>query len=245
MRYSMSETNISPSLEALSEAVVRYERYGYHCIPLKPGKKRPSDKGWNRILPNGVSRFSEGQNCGLLMGTELELSGAFSCAIDIDSIVASQISSHILPQTKMKGGSSTAHPSNHWFFRTKKPLPTLRFKYEQTTLVEVLGRGSQILVEPSIHPRGSTYVLEGLGKSAIVDAEVLIDASLRLALHTLALTLCANDVSVYTEVMPTLDMQPFQLEQQSFDREMRQKTFDEIIKECAAWLMQNRRKLNV
>jgi hypothetical protein len=152
------------ALDTLGAALRLAER-GYHCVPLPPRKQNAVIDDWPelRIKPSEIERyFKRGDNLGLLMGTEIE-PGVFLIAFDTDvddqeliDRVRCAIGSGFPEKFGSKGGTCigrTASSIKGVKLRRKNPLTG-----KPETLIEVLGKGSQTVVPPSIHPKtGQPY----------------------------------------------------------------------------------------
>ena len=124
-------------------------------------------------------------NRGLVMGFGRSRD-RFSCVVDIDNPVSLRLADYFLPPTGMTGGRESV-PFSHRFYWSEQASPTKRLTFPGTgMLVELLGRGSQVLVAPSIHPSGEPYVMSGAGNAANAKREELLSAIAWLAIASLA-----------------------------------------------------------
>lgn len=164
---------------------------GYYSVRLAPGKKRPSERGWNTLRLDGdalKAAFEGGENRGRLLGLpmtpESGLSGYGVC-VDLDCDESIGLAAELLPETSEVGGRSGA-PQSHWFFRTDTAPRTLRLSGpDKTRYVELLAQGSQVVVPPSVHPSGEPYVWESFGVAAEIALKPLRGAIIDLAIATL------------------------------------------------------------
>jgi P4 family phage/plasmid primase-like protien len=129
---------------------------GYHVIPLQYKSKSPGYPNWQNLLL-GPDRHDEQFppdkqfNLGILLGTEVS-DGVFLHAVDVDSDDEQILLRvrHALPPCPQKRGLKgfTAFVSRHES-NTKK---VFRLKAPLKGQIEVLGKGQQTVLPPSLHP---------------------------------------------------------------------------------------------
>lgn len=161
---------------------------GYNVVPLLPASKHPAHKEWLqlRLTPDDVDvEFTADSDCnlGVLLGLEVA-PDVFLHAIDVDVEDDQLIQrvklalSHDRPPVK-KGQKGVT-----LFARSSKALPPKKLSRKSDVgkrqmVVELLGRGNQTVLPPSIHPSSNRpYVwLEGsLCDVALADLPELTEA---------------------------------------------------------------------
>ena len=144
--------------ECVREWARVYQERGLGICKLRPGKKLPQYKGWNRrsLLPE---RFRPGDGIGLLSG---RLSGDLVC-VDIDCLKALEEADRYLPATGMIEGRPGKPRSHRWYKVVDVPEAwtakcaggiggprTAQFKRGVGDMVvEFRGTGTQAAVPPS------------------------------------------------------------------------------------------------
>ena len=159
---------------------------GVYSIPLEWGQKHPINREW-QTLRLGPSEFSEHLesvcNRGRLLGIAPPegAEGGWVICVDLDSVEALRLAKYFLPVT----GEIAGRPSKrfaHYFFECESPPKTRRFRdTSNNTILDLLSIGSQVVVEPSIHPSGEPYQWDALGKRGCVKALPITFASSLLA----------------------------------------------------------------
>lgn len=137
-----------------SEHAPRHWAAGLPVIPIAPGQKRPLLPGWQRFadrMPNEAEQklwlnAYPDHNMGLPLGP---CSGLVALDIDTDD-------------EKVISAIMSVPPKSPWQRVGKKGMvliykwldnPTVRIKDEnEKTICEILSRGTQIVIPPSIHP---------------------------------------------------------------------------------------------
>jgi len=93
--------------------------------------------------------------------------------VDLDVPEALVLAPHMLPPTGEVGGRSGA-PRSHWYYACRHPPPTRRYNGpDGERLVELLARGAQVVVPPSIHPSGDASRWFDDGPAAVVETAYL------------------------------------------------------------------------
>ena len=119
---------------------------------------------------------------GRLLGVEPANGESSLVVVDLDVPEALILAPHILPPTGEVGGRAGA-PRAHWYYACTNPPATRRYNGTNgERLVELLARGSQVVVPPSIHPSGEAYRWFRDGRAAVIDP-----ADLQSRCHDLAL----------------------------------------------------------
>jgi hypothetical protein len=182
-------------METVREWATEYERRGLALARIRPGEKRPTDKGWTKqTFP--AEQFGDGDNIGIQSG---KLSGDLVC-IDIDDFGALADAEAFLPATEMIDGRPGKPRSHRWYRVTNIPQGltsnaaggiggprTKQFKSaDGQMLVEFRGTGSQAVVPPSVWTSrdgkpSEQRVWDCFGEPAVVDCQELFDCVERLA----------------------------------------------------------------
>lgn len=169
-----------PFPPAVIEAAHRYLAHGWQVVPVPPGRKAPTVKGWQtlRLTVADLPRaFSNGAGVGLLLGA----SSRGLTDVDLDSPEAIALAELFLPHTDMIHGRPSKPKSHRWY--TADPIPTPA-KFEApdgTCLVELRSTGQQTVVPPSPHPSGECFEWDADGDPARVDGRELAGAVARVA----------------------------------------------------------------
>lgn len=161
---------------------------GYHVVPLVPGNKSPLHPSWAnlRLTPDDAEREfhpDTDSNLGVLLGTEIAPS-TYLHALDIDleddlliSRVRLALSHERIPAKRGAKGIT-------FFARSAKPFSGKKLARKDAVgkrimTLELLGRGNQTVVPPSLHPSGATYEWVGLSLAdvAVADLPELDDAA--------------------------------------------------------------------
>lgn len=152
-------TECMTTLDSANKAAIHYIGQGYSPIPLPSGFKKPTRPGWQKLeigIDDVPRYFTNGQNIGLLMGAP---SGGLVC-LDLDRPEALTVADLLLPKTRTGGRES--RPRGHRFYEVEGELPkTTRYDLksgEDRRMLELLSTGAQVVVAPSIHPRGERYL---------------------------------------------------------------------------------------
>lgn len=149
-------------------------RLGLSPIPLVPGKKRPAEeRGWQKYCteqpsPEQITKWKDKydlQQIGLCLGTEVE-PGMFLVAIDVDD-------DDILPEVRNAldtiGAAKKGKKGLTIFARAPGSVVNQKIKRrgadgkaERVPSVEILAKGSQTVIPPSIHPETEQpYIWDG------------------------------------------------------------------------------------
>jgi len=162
----------TPTLDQLVAAVTKDLERGVWSVPLREGAKRPKLRGWNHLrigAEDAEDFFEAGMNRGRLLGVEPATGEHTLVVVDLDVPEALAMAPHLLPATGEVGGRSGA-PRAHWYYACTHPPPTRRYNgADGERLVELLSRGSQVVVPPSIHPSGDAYQWFEDGPAAAVN----------------------------------------------------------------------------
>jgi hypothetical protein len=160
-------------MNQLLEYAVQYAKLGWHVFPCLPGRKEP----FGALVPRGVKNATKDENqirewwekqpqanVALACG---QASGIYVCDIDVSDIVSGweSISKAVkdgnhLPQTVMQ---RTPTGGAHLLFVTNEPPRNHNSKGPDDPFfpgVDIRSDGYYIILAPSIHPCGGTYVWE-------------------------------------------------------------------------------------
>ena len=189
-------------------AAAYYHGLGYRPVPIPAKEKGARILNWPKYKFDEATAaydFPDESNIGIIMG------GGLAC-VDIDHQIGLDLAEGILPATDCVIGRP-GRPGCHWFYRVEGELKTKKFAVkiregqgEKTmNLIDFLaGRGSQVVVGPSIHPTGDLYdCLEG--EPATVDANALFEAVKDLFAKTKAV-LVANGVEIVENTKPVTQL---------------------------------------
>src|SRR4051794_29134550 len=95
---------------SILESAATYRDLGFALARIKPGKKRPTNKGWTRHSADPAS-FTERNGIGIQSG---RLSGDLVC-VDLDSQDALALADQYLPPTRMVEGRPSKRRSHRWY----------------------------------------------------------------------------------------------------------------------------------
>lgn len=159
----MTDPKISAAAEQyrtlVQTEVGRYLNDGFAPIPLIPATS--SAKGENGKTPREKEwQDSKGlapQDWGLMNGIGLNLGnigisrkGHLIC-VDLDAMRAVELGDLFLPETDMIGGRSKKPKSNRFYvISNPEAIKHIVFKNDEGTIVEILGKGHQVVVAPTI-----------------------------------------------------------------------------------------------
>jgi putative DNA primase/helicase len=159
--YTASGAGDKPGDDGAMKAALTQARKGRWVVPVPPGEKGPTIKGWQKLRLTEAELpmfFSHGDNIGLLTGLPPE----YLVDIDLDSPEARALRPYFIPKTLLSGRRSSS--DSHAWYRSGEPLQTHRFRdptgkgdNDRDTLVEMRGDGAQTLIPPSLHPSGELY----------------------------------------------------------------------------------------
>jgi hypothetical protein len=168
------------NVERVLDRVQDLTDLGFAVVPLEPGKKYPTLKGWPRTRicsrEEAEKHFIRGiENIGVAWG---EASGGL-IDVDIDDDVALALADHFLPKTGLEFGRDS-RPRSHRVYRPVGTLKTMHNEY-----VEVLAKGTQSMAPGSKHPCGEKVRFDNEDKPASPDADTLVKGLwlLRAATH--------------------------------------------------------------
>lgn len=148
----------------LTEIALAYYAQGYVPLRVEPGSKAAASRGWQNLTPSEESvrrTFSRPSNIGLRTG-DVKNDGTCLVAIDLDVDDASLVSAIeqaigvIVPCKRGRKGYT-------WFFRLDRQQKThkiyLNRDDKKTAVIDVLCRGAQTVVPPSLHATtGAPYI---------------------------------------------------------------------------------------
>lgn len=138
------------------EIIQFFEDAKFHILMWKPvgNGKFPTEKDWNKKPSKTVADWSEGDQVGILLGTEVP--GGFVTDIDVDWDPGQPIALRLLPRTGFTFGHKSK-PTSHLFYLTPAPVEVNKFEdVDGTTLLEIRGteksgqHGLETMVPPSI-----------------------------------------------------------------------------------------------
>lgn len=159
---------------------------GVYSIPLKWEQKYPINKGWQnlRLSPDEFpGNIESPYNRGRLLGIAPPegIKGGWVVCVDLDSVEARQLAEYFLPPTGEIAGRPSKQRAHH-FYECDPPPRTKRFRdAANNTILDLLSTGSQVVVEPSIHPSGELYQWDARESRESVDAPELTFSSGMLA----------------------------------------------------------------
>jgi RecA-family ATPase len=179
----MSAVAEEPQASDLLKAMLRLHKRGLSPIPIVPGEKRPSINGWEKYcdsqpaverLVAWASNFPNA-GVGVALGTIVDKDRDLRLvAIDIDDdafveavkVIVFEANSDALYVAK-KGNRGIT-----FFALSNGPMPGLKLKSVSGMAVELLSRGQQSVIPPSVHPTtGRPY--EWKGERTLFDANVV------------------------------------------------------------------------
>ena len=137
----------------------RYCEEGLHPIPVQYKGKKPTVSGWTnlKVTPDNAEQYFNGKetNIGIRLGDGL-------IDIDIDDPRLTIFAKKILPFTGKIFGR-TSNKTSHYLYHSDH-RETKKFKFNNETLIEIRGEGSQTVVPPSTHESGEEVSWESNGK---------------------------------------------------------------------------------
>jgi hypothetical protein len=184
-------------MHPIHDWAVLYLNRGFAIARIKPGEKRPREKGWN-LQSFDPDALREVDNVGIQAG---RLSGDLVC-VDLDSRHALALADQYLPPTGMVEGRPGKPRSHRWYRVENIPSPLIaerdvasgmggpRIRHfngpDGKRLIDFLGTGRQAVVPPSLWvsedkthcERREWDVFE---EPAVLDCQELFDAVCRLA----------------------------------------------------------------
>lgn len=157
------------------EAAQDYARRGRNPTPVIAGQKAVRLPEWPtlRMSADDVPEFFEaGDMVGLVLG---ESSGGLVC-VDLDSDVAVWLGSgSFLPETGLIA-TRPGKPDSHRFYVCDPLPPPSSYKSAKTGKphVEIKATGTQVVVPPSLHPSGETWMWKADAEPARLTAAELV-----------------------------------------------------------------------
>jgi len=154
----------------------KYQFLGFTPIPLAYGTKTPIVKRWNKLKffspPPPWELFNIGWRLDWIT-LENGKEGFLVC-VDVDNREIAKELVDILPQTLLQK-SGGKHQGFHFFYLVDKPLESFRV----CEGIELKGRGSQVVVEPSLVATpyyfiGITKLKEIIEKITFIEADNLL-----------------------------------------------------------------------
>ena len=134
---------------------------GIYSVQVEYRNKKPIQKGWQNLritecdLDTSIGELNRGRLLGI--PPPAGIAGGWLVCVDLDATVSRLLAPFILPTTAEIGGRGSA-PHSHYFFESNPPPGTRRYKIPKgIMLVEILSTGTQVIVEPSVHPSGEFY----------------------------------------------------------------------------------------
>lgn len=154
--------------------VKRYIDAGWAVLPIAPGKKRPTENGWQKKAEKKqykVEDFGPNDNIGVALG---ECSD-WRVDVDMDSREGIEAAKYLLPDTGLIHGRS-GKPSSHWWYRSQGLAVYLNFKdpTDKSALVELRAVPShQTVIPPGTHASGESIVWEREGEPLDIEPDEL------------------------------------------------------------------------
>jgi len=137
----------------------QYCKEGLHPIPVQYKGKNPTVSGWPnlKVTPDNAEQYFNGKetNIGVRLGGGL-------IDIDIDDPRLTIFAKKILPFTGKIFGRASKKTSHYLYHSDHRETKT--FKFNNKTLIEIRGEGSQTVVPPSTHESGEEVSWESNGK---------------------------------------------------------------------------------
>lgn len=145
------------SLSKLQETALTIFRNGYHPLRLDFGKKSPGHNGWQDKIPTEesiISDFSRKSNIGLLQGV-IASDKTFPVTIDIDvdnGAVVSYVETTIGSDCPKKRGKKGISFLTRAVGDVRSRTIHLYHDGKKTPAGDILAKGKQTVIPPSIHP---------------------------------------------------------------------------------------------
>jgi hypothetical protein len=177
------------------KAAAELLRRGRVPVPIPPGSKAPTLKGWQTLTRDGYrldDHFPAGEalNVGVLNGRP---SGGL-VDVDLDCREALEAAPALMPETHMLSGRKSAPASHRWYVVTDPPDKAseqfndpLRGSGKGARLLELRSTGGQTVVPHSVypadedHPQPEPCVWQDHGDPAPVELDTLRKACGRVA----------------------------------------------------------------
>ena len=190
--------------QIFADTAPNYWAAGMPVIPLRARQKRPIPSGWSafaQVLPSlelqsqWLSAYPDG-NIGLVLGPQ-----AGVLVIDIDSEDTEVVGAILdvldpFPSPWRRIGKKGMALAHRW-----NGIPTFRIKdHDNTTLVELLSAGTQVVLPPSIHPdtgrpyEANTNLFEVVGSLTSLPE----DAEQRLRSRLIEIGALSNDEAQFS-----------------------------------------------
>ena len=140
---------------------------GFNPLPIKPGTKRPALLGWQRFcseeMPSSlVAKFAQSS---IAYGVGLALGYRGVVGIDVDTDDTAQIHAVISVLPPIRAAKRGRRGFTVFFQDPTGAVQTARLR-----LVEILARGTQTVLPPSVHPdTGRSYIW--LDPKALIEFE--------------------------------------------------------------------------
>jgi hypothetical protein len=172
--------------EDIKATVKRYVDSGWAIVPIAPGKKRPTENGWQRKAEKkqyGPDAFGPKDNIGVALGEPSD----FRCDVDLDDPLAVDAAKFLLPDTGLMHGRA-GKPSSHWWYRSKGLDAYLNFKdpTDKAGLVELRATAThQTVIPPGVHASGEAIEWEREGEPLDIEPDELKKAVTRVAICAL------------------------------------------------------------
>lgn len=147
-------------MPSLLESALTYHRAGWRIHPLHPSDKRPVLNDWSSFRFEDEAAVAEWwarrrrDNIGLICGWPLVV-------VDCDGEAQVERALRLLPTTpghSISGSGSGAHLIYRWTTEAKTPHKcTLWRGPGKHQSIDLLARGANLVLAPSIHPTGGAY----------------------------------------------------------------------------------------
>jgi hypothetical protein len=166
--------------------VKRYIDAGWAVLPIAPGKKRPTENGWQKKAEKKEYRpehFSLSDNIGVALGAPSD----HRADVDLDHELAIAAASYLLPDTGLIHGRA-GKPSSHWWYRSVGLSFYSPYKdpVDKEGLVELRAVPShQTVIPPGVHASGEAIEWEKDGEPLDIEPEVLRKAVAHVAVAAL------------------------------------------------------------
>jgi hypothetical protein len=124
---------------------------GFSAIPIAPGKKKPAIMAWTEYcdhLPDADDvRSAVEHPAAFGVGVALGCNGVIAVDVDKDEIVEAIAS--VLPESPV---AKRGRAGCTWFYRASAAVKTKAFDIGGERVLDLLARGRQTVIPPSIHP---------------------------------------------------------------------------------------------
>lgn len=166
--------------------VRKYLDDGWAVLPIAPGKKRPTENGWQKRAEKkgyGPDDFGPNDNIGVALGEPSD----WRCDVDLDSPEGIASAKFLLPDTGLMHGRA-GKPSSHWWYRSQGLGVYLNYKdpIDKSALVELRAVPShQTVIPPGTHASGEAIEWEKDGEPLDIEPDVLKKAVAHVAVAAL------------------------------------------------------------